>query len=93
MRVFVYAGDRRWLVGHVQAFRQARFHVPTDLATNSGQTVAVAAVPVGGRGPNGEPTSGSVVVSDSELADGITRFDWTLSGRTLSAAPKVRPRR
>ena len=93
VRVFVYAGDRRWLVGHVQAFRQARFHVPTDLAKNSGQVVAVAAVPIGGRGPNGGPTSASVVVSDSEVADGITRFDWTLSGHTLSAAPKGRPRR
>ena len=35
--------------------------------------VAVAAVPVGGRG--------------------LTRFDWTLSGHTLSTTPRSRPRR
>lgn len=90
VRVFVFAGEKRWFVGHVQAFRKARFHVPTDLATNPSQVVAVAAVPVGGRGLSGEPTSGSMVLSDSELADGITRFDWTLSGHTLSAAPRLR---
>ena len=88
VRVFVVAGEKRWLVGHVQAFRMARLHVPTDLATNPIQVVAVAAVPVGGRGLTGEPAPGSMVLSDSELADGITRFDWTLSGHTLSAAPR-----
>src|SRR5262245_38590493 len=92
VRVFVDAGDRRWFVGHVQAFRRARLHVPTDLATNPTQAVVVVAVPVGGRGPTGEPAAGSVVLSDSEIAEGITRFDWTLSGHTLSATPKL-PRR
>ena len=93
VRVFVYAGETRWFVGRVQAFCWARLHVPRDLATNPGQVVAVAAVPVGGRGLTGDPAPGSVVLSDSELAEGITRFDWTLSGHTLSASPRSRPRR
>lgn len=93
VRVFVCAGDRRWFAGNVQAFRRARLHVATDLETNPGQVVGLAAVPVGGRGRDGDPASGSVVLSDSELADRITQFDWTLSGHSLSATPTSRPRR
>ena len=93
VRVFVYAGETRWFVGNVQAFRWARLHVPRDLATSPEQVVAVAAVPIGGRGLNGDPAPGSMVLSDSELAEGITRFDWTLSGHTLSASPRSRRRR
>jgi len=44
VRVFIYVGEGRWLVGVVEAFREARLHVPSDLVTNPGQIV-VAAVP------------------------------------------------
>ena len=64
VRVFVYEGERRWLVGVVEAFHGARLLVPSDLVTNPGQIV-VAAVPVGGRGLNGEPASGAIVLSDA----------------------------
>jgi hypothetical protein len=53
----------------------------------------VAAVPVGGRGGNGDPAAGVVIRSDTEQADTVVQLEWALVGRTLSALPMSRRRR
>jgi len=93
VRVFAYEGDRPWFLGNVQAFRAVRLRLPADLPTHRGELVYLAAVPIGGRGRDGSPATGAMIRSDTELADNVTAFRWTLLGHTLSAAPGTSPRR
>ena len=83
--------DRGWLIGNVQGFRSARLVMPTELAMRRGQIVSVAAVPLGGRGPDGSYTTGTIVRAGGELVEHVTEFQWALTGHTLTAEP--RPRR
>ena len=90
VRVFIFEGEKPWFVGNVQAFRGVRLRVPTHLAVHGRQLVYMAAVPVGGRGRFGDPGTGVVIRSDAEQADYVAKFEWTLVGQTLSAAPPSR---
>jgi len=90
VRVYIYEGEKPWLIGSVQAFRRAQLLIPTDLTTRGGELVVVAAVPVGGRGRTGDAASGAIVRADAEPADHITQFNWTLVGHTLSGALSAR---
>ena len=91
VRVFVYDADRPRLVGNVQAFHSARLPLPSDLSMKHGRLVYIAAVPVGGRGRDGSPTSGAISRSEAEAIDDVVSVRWTLAGHTLSAEP-TRPR-
>jgi hypothetical protein len=90
VRVYVYEGDRGWLIGNVQGFRSARLLIPTDLVMRRGEVVSVAAVPLGGRGPDGNYTTGTIVRSDGELIEHVAEFQWALTGHTLTAEPRRR---
>jgi hypothetical protein len=92
VRVFIFEGEKAWFIGSVQPFRSARLAVPTGVAVGR-QLVRLGAVPVGGRGRNGDPSTGAMVRSDSELIEHVSEFRWTLAGHTLSAEPIVRTRR
>ena len=92
VRVFVYEAERGWPIGEVQAFHSARLAVPTDLRMRHGVAVTVAAVPVGGRGLTGDPSTGTIFRSETELIEHVTEFRWTLAGHTLAAEPFGRPR-